>query len=84
MDKKDILKNVYEDFFGIEKIARENEKIARELEAMNSKYKPLKDEEIPEIIINKDEGTSIDGENEEAEREIDKDKFMKESFEEIS
>ena len=83
MDKKDILKNVYEDFFGIEKIARENEKIARELEAMNSKYKPLKDEEIPEIIINKDEGTSIDGENEEAEREIDKDKFMKESFEEI-
>lgn len=79
MDKKDILKSVYEDFFGIEKIARENEKIARELEEMNSKYKPLKDEEIPEIIVNKDEEI---GENEPAE-EIDKDKFMKDSFEEI-
>ena len=79
MDKKDILKSVYEDFFGIEKLARENEKLAQELEEMNSKYKPLKDEEIPEIIVNKDEENE---ENEEVE-EIDKDKYMKETFEKI-
>ena len=76
MDKKDILKSVYEDFFGIEKLARENEKLARELEEMDSKYKPLKDEEIPEIIVNREEEKQV---NEEAkEPEIDKDKYMKE------
>ena len=41
MDKRDILKSVYEDFFGIEKLARENERIAQELEEMNSKYKRI-------------------------------------------
>ena len=79
MDKKDILRNVYEDFFGIEKLARENEKLARELEEMDSKYKPLKDEEIPEIIVNKDEENQLDKEV----QEIDKDKYMKDIFEEI-
>ena len=79
MDKKDILKNVYEDFFGIEKLARENERIAQELEEMNSKYKPLKDEEIPEIIVNKEQ---VIVENEQVE-EIDKDKYMKDTFEDI-
>jgi len=79
MDKKDILRSVYEDFFGIEKLARENEKLARELEEMDSKYKPLKDEEIPEIIVNKDEGNQA---NEEIPP-IDKDKYMKDIFEKI-
>ena len=79
MDKKDILKNVYEDFFGIEKLARENEKLAQELEEMNSKYKPLKDEEIPEIIVKKDEKNQIENE----EERFDKDKYMKDIFEEI-
>ena len=82
MDKRDILKSVYEDFFGIEKLARENEKIARELEEMDSKYKILKDEEIPEIIINKDEENKEETETNEIE-EIDKDKYMKDVFEEI-
>ncbi|MBO4293185.1 MAG: AAA family ATPase [Clostridia bacterium] len=79
MDKKDILRNVYEDFFGIEKLARENERIAKELEEMDSKYKPLKDEEIPEIIVNRDEEKQSDKEA----QEIDKDKYMKDIFEEI-
>ena len=78
MDKKDILKNVYEDFFGIEKLARENERIAKELEEMNSKYKPLKDEEIPEIVVNKDEESQVN-----EKEEIDKDKYMKDTFEDI-
>ena len=82
MDKRDILKSVYEDFFGIEKLARENEKIAHELEEMDSKYKILKDEEIPEIIINKDEENKEETETNEIE-EIDKDKYMKDVFEEI-
>ncbi len=79
MDKKDILRNVYEDFFGIEKLARENEKIARELEEMDSKYKPLKDEEIPEIIVNKDK----ESQGSEEASQIDKDQYMKDVFEEI-
>ena len=82
MDKKDIFKSVYEDFFGIEKLARENERIASELEEMNSRYKPLKEEEIPEIIVNKDEEKQTKEETE-SEKEIDKDKYMKETFEEI-
>ena len=79
MEKKDTLKSVYEDFFGIEKLAKENEKLARELEEMDSKYKPLKDEEIPEIVVKKNENA----ENDEEMQEIDKDKFMKEAFEKI-
>ena len=82
MDKKDILKSVYEDFFGIEKLARENERIAQELEEMNSKYKPLKEEEIPEIIVNKDEEKQVD-DGAEPQEEIDKDKYMKDVFEDI-
>ena len=82
MDKKDILKSVYEDFFGIEKLARENEKIAQELEEMNSKYKPLKEEEIPEIIVNKAEENKAD-DGAEPQEEFDKDKYMKDTFEDI-
>lgn len=79
MDKKDILKNVYEDFFGINKLAKENEKLARELEEMNSKYKPLKDEEILEIVVDKND----DIKEKEQLEEIDKDKYMKDTFEDI-
>ena len=82
MDKKDILKSVYEDFFGIEKLARENERIAQELEEMNSKYKPLKEEEIPEIIVNKAEENKAD-DGAEPQEEFDKDKYMKDTFEDI-
>lgn len=79
MDKKDILKNVYEDFFGINKLAKENEKLAQELKEMDSKYEPLKDEEILEIVVDKNNNIK---ENEQLE-EIDKDKYMKNTFEEI-
>ena len=47
MIDKDIFKNLYDDFFGIEKLKRENEKLAKEL--------GLNEEDIPAIEIKKDE-----------------------------
>ena len=67
MNKKDILNGIYEDFFGINKIEKENEKLAEEL--------GLLDKEIPEIVVEEQEIPSI--------TKVEKNEKMKEWFEKI-
>ena len=67
MNKKDILNGIYEDFFGINKIEEENEKLAKEL--------GLLDKEIPEIVVEQKETPSI--------TKAENDLKMKEWFERI-
>ena len=67
MESKNFLKDVYDDFFGIEKIRKENENLRRELN--------LKDD-YPEIEIDKNEKEKIMTKEE-------KDKTMAELFEKI-
>lgn len=67
MESKNFLKDVYDDFFGIEKIRKENENLRRELN--------LKDD-YPEIEVNKIEKETIMTKEE-------KDKTMAELFERI-
>lgn len=67
MESKNFLKDVYDDFFGIEKIRKENENLRRELN--------LKDD-YPEIEVNKIEKETIMTKEE-------KDKTMAELFEKI-
>ena len=67
MNKKDFLNGIYEDFFGIGKIEKENQKLAEELGIL--------DKEIPEIVVEQKENPSIS--------KVDKDKKMQEWFERI-
>lgn len=51
MDKNDILKGIYEDFFGINKLSKENQKLAKEIEDLNQEFpkievKPIQKEEL--------------------------------------
>ena len=83
MDKKDILKNIYEDFFGIETLAKKNEKLASEIEKLTG-INPLDTESIPAIEVGKKE--KEDQEKEElSEEEIkaEKDEAMTNFFETI-
>jgi len=83
MDKKDILKNIYEDFFGIETLAKKNEKLASEIEELTG-INPLDTESIPAIEVDKKE--KLDEEKEElSEEEIkaEKDEAMTNFFETI-
>ena len=49
MDRKDILKNVYEDFFGIDRLSSKNEKLASDIEKLTNKN--IQEVEIPEIEV---------------------------------
>ena len=51
MIDKDIFKSLYDDFFGIEKLKRENEKLAREL--------GISEEEIPAIEVRRDDEEAL-------------------------
>ena len=53
MDKKDILKNVYEDFFGIDRLSRENEKLASDIQKLTNKS--VEEIKIPEIELKKED-----------------------------
>ena len=68
MDKKDILKNVYDDFFGI------GEK--KEVEELNQKIKEKLDEDTIQISMPQDKENI-------SENNIDKDTKLKESFDKI-
>lgn len=72
MDTKQFFKDVYEDFFGVEKIKAENEKLAREL-GLNKDY--------PTIELNKQD----EAKEELTEEKIKetKDEFMLKSFEKL-
>ena len=50
MNKKDILKSVYNDFFGLDRISRENEKLSREIRALTEQ--DFIDEGIPILKLN--------------------------------
>ena len=68
MNKKDFLNGIYEDFFGIGKIEKENQKLAEELGIL--------DKEIPEIVVEQKEKKPVILKEE-------KDKKMQEWFEKI-
>ena len=72
MDTKQFFKDVYEDFFGVEKIKAENEKLAKEL-GLNQDY--------PTIELNKQD----EAKEELTEEQIKetKDEFMLKSFEKL-
>lgn len=72
MDTKQFFKDVYEDFFGVEKIKAENEKLAREL-GLNKDY--------PTIELNKQD----EAKEELTEEQIKetKDEFMLKAFEKL-
>ena len=73
MDRRDILKNVYEDFFGVEKIALENEKLAADIAKLTNKN--IEEEDIPEIELQEP--------IQEKHSEIDKNRFMEDIFNRI-
>lgn len=72
MDTKHFLKDVYEDFFGVEKIKAENEKLAKEL-GLNEDY--------PTIELNKQD--NIKEELTEEKIKETKDEFMLKAFEKL-
>ena len=81
MNKNDIFKSVYEDFFGIESLSRKNEKLAQEIEELTG-VNPLNTDTIPSIEINR-EKQNEDIEVNKEEVKIDKDECMKTLFEAI-
>ena len=74
MDKRDIFKNVYEDFFCIEDISSRNEKLVKDIEKLTGKK--LRDEDMPSIETEKKKFSEI-------EEEINTDEEMKKLFEQI-
>ena len=72
MNKKDIFKNVYKDFFGIEKLSEENQKLANDIENLSGVNPTNQENEIPEIEV---DTTPLNFE--------EKDNYMKTFFEKI-
>ena len=77
MDKRDILKSVYNDFFGIGRIERENEKLYEEIKNLKGIDLESIENDIPSIEVNKAEDVQIELSKE------DKDKLMEASFKKI-
>ena len=77
MDKKDILKSVYDDFFGIAKIERENEKLYEEIKNLKGIDLEGIEENIPSIEISPKEDIEMELSKE------DKDKLMEASYKRI-
>ncbi len=69
MDKRDIFKSVYDDFFGVESLSRRNEELSEEIEKLSENIGISKTEEVPTIKVD----TS----------KVNKDELMKELFEKI-
>lgn len=77
MNNKNFLKDVYEDFFGIEKIKEENRKLAEELN-LKEDY-PVIEVKREEDIKNEPRQLNVD----EAQKQKVKDRFMLEAFEKL-
>ena len=77
MDKSEIFKKVYEDFFGIEKLSNENLKLAEDIAKLDD-Y-----ENIPTIDVRKSEEGQTSITNVATTPNIDKDQFMKDTFSKI-
>ena len=67
MNRNDILKGVYEDFFGISKLSKENQELAKEIEELNNDFPKIEVKPIEKKEITKE----------------DKDEKMKELFDRI-
>ena len=67
MDKSDFLKGMYEDFFGINKLSKENQDLAKEIEALNQDFPKIEVKPIEKKELSKE----------------DKDEKMKELFDRI-
>ncbi len=78
MKKEDILKNVYEDFFGIDKIEKENQKLYEEIKQLKGITDENKENEVPYINM---EPTQNARKVELSKEE--KDKLMEVSFKKI-
>lgn len=74
MDKNDLLKSVYDDFFGIGKLEKENEKLYRDIKNLKGIDIEGVEKEMPSIEIDKGKA--------ELSKE-DKDKLMENSFNKI-
>ena len=74
MDKKEILKSVYDDFFGIGKIERENEKLYEDIKNLKGIDIEGMEDNIPSIEVNKQQDKKKELSKE------DKDKLMEASF----
>lgn len=77
MDKKEILKSVYDDFFGIGKIERENEKLYEDIKNLKGIDIEGMEDNIPSIEVNKQQNKKNELSKE------DKDKLMEASFKKI-
>jgi len=81
MDKRDFFKDVYNDFFGIEKLKRENEKLAKELN-INDNYPVIEinrnQEEMTEESreLNTNENQALDEESIKKAKDIQMEKFI--------
>ncbi len=80
MDKKDILKNVYDDFFGIQNITKRNEQLAREISELSGINPILSDEDVPSIDLS---SSNLDTKKELSTSSEDKNKLMQDFFEKI-
>lgn len=75
MDRIDLLKSVYDDFFGIDKISKENEKLTKDIEDLTGVN--IKNQDIPTIEVQNVENTQP------KKNMDDKNKMMEKIFEEI-
>ena len=88
MDKNDLLKSVYEDFFGIGKLEKENEKLYRDIKKLKGIDIEGIEESMPSIEVNEEKRKTADiqnnvhGENEKLSKE-EKDKLMDNSYKKI-
>ena len=78
MKKEDILKNVYEDFFGIGKIEKENQKLYEDIKKLKGTTDENKENEVPYINM----GPTQNARKVELSKE-EKDKLMEVSFKKI-
>ncbi|MBR3134150.1 MAG: AAA family ATPase [Clostridia bacterium] len=68
MDRKDILKNVYDDFFGVDRLSRENEKLTEDIANLTGIN--LGEQEIPTIEVQNVENKTQETHSEEEKNEI--------------
>ena len=77
MKKNDFFKGMYDDFFGIGKIEKENEKLRNDIKNLKGIDLEELEENIPSIEISQEEAEKVEIPT------VDKDKFMEEVFKKI-
>ena len=77
MNKDDFFKGMYDDFFGIGKIEKENEKLRNDIKNLKGIDLEELEENIPSIEISQEEAEKVEIPT------VDKDKFLEEVFKKI-